>query len=156
MPGMTSYESDQYYLSSYDTLPNSTSTRTNIIPERQTQTSRLNSNYIDPMSQTNILEAGSGPSYLGQNNINRTTVNNNSLTDPSLSSAFYIPISRSNKTLFPFDTIDPTPTPTSNKKIEGGSHKFKSYVEFPSYKNINLENDTGNNNFFLPNIFIGS
>jgi hypothetical protein len=68
--------------------------------------------------------------------------------DPSLSNPFYIPF-QPRPTLFPFNT-----NPPNQNRYNGGSHNFKSYVEFPSYKNINLENDTGHNNFFLPNIMI--
>ncbi len=168
--GLFSVGNEPDYLSSFDAIDTN---RMPIIPAQQTQTRSLNSNYVDPMTRTNILEAGSGPSYLGTNNINRTSGNNNS-TAPVLYSPFYIPTTRTNQTVFPFNTDNdtntntntsrPTSRPTnrpsssssssSSSQVEGGSHNFKSYVEFPSYKNINLENDTGNNNFFLPNIFI--
>jgi hypothetical protein len=116
-----------------------------------------NSNYIDPMSDTNILEAGSGTDYIQLNSANGTKAKRFP-KDRSLSSAFYIPSgSQPKQTVFPFDTTqneEENKNQTRRRNPNGGTHNFKSYVEFPSYKNINLENDTGSNNFFLPNIFI--
>jgi hypothetical protein len=146
-------DNSYYLLSDYETIDETEQQQSQSQNNYSILNMLQNSNYTDPMSDTNILEAGSGPSYLGSNRINRS-LQRNYITDTSLSSPFYrSPNSQSRQTLFPFAT--PRPTIQNNRRlVEGGSHQYNSYVEFPSYKNINLENDTGNNNFFLPNIFI--
>ena len=67
--------------------------------------------------------------------------------DPALSAPFYVPFQQ---------TPSPNPLPTTNQNRNNEGNNSKAYIAFPFYKNINLENTTGYNNFFLPNIMVDS
>jgi hypothetical protein len=88
--------------------------------------------------QTYGASSGStyGKRYGFRNNLNYF-VDNNSPIDTSLSSAYYIP----------------QEIKTVKQKYKGVNNN-KKYAILPSSQNINLENDDGHNNFFLPNIYI--